>query len=539
MSAGEATSPSHRAGQLSAGAQSRAYRRLRLRQRLRRRLRGRLRRLGYQINDVGQTSTRVATGASALMVSGAIFLGGDDCIPAGPTTTPSSDTADETDVLSGPTVETLELNDTDLSDGAELEVQPASDVSDSDVGETGIAAMEPYRNVQFEVRDDDYESHDMLEIYLAAEEAYGVPWEVSAALAMRESTHGTAHGEFCNRNHMGAVGVMQMGSYDSTTCGHSGPGASSNAWGGEGYQTVEEREQNYPNETMPALGEIPQSMPEWIYFGIDGNGNGDVNVWDPWDNIMSATMKIAYFAERAEEYSAGETDAGQFTGGSENPDASPYNEYSPLEWGLWRHDAGDNIHDVLDEAAEDYGWDGESDIQANPVSYSGGGETEECLDPDMGEASVENANFNGGRLEPIEDCDPADADDAASYENGQIPESALCDIGGGETLRPDAAVAFMQLDEAYEEALGEPIVVNDAYRDLAGQEYQYQDKGPGWAAVPGTSNHGWGLAIDINDVQYEWMSANAGQFGWHHPEDLPHEPWHWEFEPENDAEVYA
>ena len=40
---------------------------------------------------------------------------------------------------------------------------------------------------------------------------------------------------------------------------------------------------------------------------------------------------------------------------------------------------------------------------------------------------------------------------------------------------------------------------------------------PVLAAVPGTSNHGWGLAVDLcggierfGTQQYAWMQANAG-----------------------------
>ena len=64
---------------------------------------------------------------------------------------------------------------------------------------------------------------------------------------------------------------------------------------------------------------------------------------------------------------------------------------------------------------------------------------------------------------------------------------------------------------------------------------------PALAAVPGTSNHGWGLAVDLcggidryDTAAYDWMKANAGRFGFLHPEwaEPGHgreEPWHWEY----------
>ena len=64
---------------------------------------------------------------------------------------------------------------------------------------------------------------------------------------------------------------------------------------------------------------------------------------------------------------------------------------------------------------------------------------------------------------------------------------------------------------------------------------------PGLAAVPGTSNHGWALAVDLcggihiaGSAQWTWMTANAGRFGfvqpdWAGPAGEKPEPWHWEY----------
>jgi LAS superfamily LD-carboxypeptidase LdcB len=63
-----------------------------------------------------------------------------------------------------------------------------------------------------------------------------------------------------------------------------------------------------------------------------------------------------------------------------------------------------------------------------------------------------------------------------------------------------------------------------------------------FAAVPGTSVHGWGRAVDFQDPTgkmtfgspgYRWLQANAARFGFFHPAwaepggSAP-EPWHWE-----------
>jgi LAS superfamily LD-carboxypeptidase LdcB len=60
----------------------------------------------------------------------------------------------------------------------------------------------------------------------------------------------------------------------------------------------------------------------------------------------------------------------------------------------------------------------------------------------------------------------------------------------------------------------------------------------GWCAVPGRSNHGWGLAIDIGHDSYPcsqgspcwlWMIDNAQRYGWCDTGGGPREPWHWQY----------
>jgi LAS superfamily LD-carboxypeptidase LdcB len=82
-------------------------------------------------------------------------------------------------------------------------------------------------------------------------------------------------------------------------------------------------------------------------------------------------------------------------------------------------------------------------------------------------------------------------------------------------------------------AAGVTIGVNDSYRDLGGQEKIAREKGiygrGGVAAVPGTSNHGWGLALDLqlDPKAQQWMRDNGARFGF--VEDVAGEPWHWTY----------
>lgn len=123
----------------------------------------------------------------------------------------------------------------------------------------------------------------------------------------------------------------------------------------------------------------------------------------------------------------------------------------------------------------------------------------------------------------------------ARYANGQIPATAMAPIGqGAHRLWGPAARAFQQMSAAAAQD-GVAIRVSDSYRsfdeqvDLAERKGLYRQGG--LAAVPGTSNHGWGRALDIDTSggTVEWLRANAARFGFH--EDVPREPWHWTYRP--------
>jgi cell wall-associated NlpC family hydrolase len=127
------------------------------------------------------------------------------------------------------------------------------------------------------------------------------------------------------------------------------------------------------------------------------------------------------------------------------------------------------------------------------------------------------------------------------YPNGLIPPSAMCPLGAAaHALRCDAAAAYRAMSAAFAGAFGTPICITDSYRTYASQVRLYGQK-PALAAVPGTSNHGWGLAVDLcggierfGTPQYAWMKANSGRFGFLHPDwaepgNGREEPWHWEY----------
>lgn len=125
----------------------------------------------------------------------------------------------------------------------------------------------------------------------------------------------------------------------------------------------------------------------------------------------------------------------------------------------------------------------------------------------------------------------------AAYGNGNVPATALTPIRqSGHRLYAPAAAAWDGLVSAAA-ADGVSIRLTDSYRsydqqvDLANRKGLYSEGG--LAARPGTSNHGWGLAVDadVNDAgTLDWIRTNGPRFGF--VEAVPREPWHWEFRPQ-------
>ncbi|PYF97815.1 D-alanyl-D-alanine carboxypeptidase [Georgenia satyanarayanai] len=125
--------------------------------------------------------------------------------------------------------------------------------------------------------------------------------------------------------------------------------------------------------------------------------------------------------------------------------------------------------------------------------------------------------------------------DLAAYGNGRIPRDALEPVGEtGHRLWAPAAQSFEKLLSAAA-ADGVSIGVTDSYRsydvqvDVVRRKGLYSEGGLG--AKPGTSQHGWGMAVDLDldPSAQAWMRANAARFGF--VEDTPREPWHWAFQP--------
>lgn len=127
-------------------------------------------------------------------------------------------------------------------------------------------------------------------------------------------------------------------------------------------------------------------------------------------------------------------------------------------------------------------------------------------------------------------------------QNGRLPDSDLADIPGGR-LRKDAAASWLRMRQAIGKSRGVwicPTSRRTAYRPFADQNYfwnLYQSGRGALAARPGTSNHGWGIAVDLpTPAMQAAVRAMGGEYGWGIKgggswTDAPSEAWHTTYNP--------
>ena len=117
-------------------------------------------------------------------------------------------------------------------------------------------------------------------------------------------------------------------------------------------------------------------------------------------------------------------------------------------------------------------------------------------------------------------------------DNGRFSDTELAEIPGGR-LEKEAAANWLALRRTGGKELGvwiAPIGPRGSYRTYADQEYfwqLYQSGRGNLAARPGTSNHGWGRAVDLAapasmrpvidrfGAPYGWRWGEARSENWH------------------------
>src|SRR5829696_5414029 len=119
-----------------------------------------------------------------------------------------------------------------------------------------------------------------------------------------------------------------------------------------------------------------------------------------------------------------------------------------------------------------------------------------------------------------------------SHQNGRIPASDLAEVPGGR-LDEEAAANWLAMRRRGGRELGvwvSPVGPRASYRTFAEQQFfwdLFQSGRGNLAARPGTSNHGWGKAVDLAaPVTMRPVIDRFGKpFGWRWGE-APSERWH-------------
>lgn len=129
--------------------------------------------------------------------------------------------------------------------------------------------------------------------------------------------------------------------------------------------------------------------------------------------------------------------------------------------------------------------------------------------------------------------------------NGNMAKEDLCPVPFATSVIIDCLAIddMVALNAAYYEEFGEDLPLGSGYRSYAAQVSTKASRGR-MAATPGTSNHGWGRAVDLNvssnsgwrygGARYNWLRENGPDYFWVNPTwaqaggSLP-ENWHWEW----------
>lgn len=150
---------------------------------------------------------------------------------------------------------------------------------------------------------------------------------------------------------------------------------------------------------------------------------------------------------------------------------------------------------------------------------------------------------------------------ALGYDNGRLPREALTVVSSRSNGYECQVASVGSADRAWMALVA--AAEDDGVDIEGGWCYRtYQSQVSAWnrrqcyipgncdgdphppTARPGTSVHGWGLAIDVwgasdnilgcSAPELLWLQINAPRFGWVNPEwarcgHLGSEPWHWEY----------
>jgi D-alanyl-D-alanine carboxypeptidase len=153
-------------------------------------------------------------------------------------------------------------------------------------------------------------------------------------------------------------------------------------------------------------------------------------------------------------------------------------------------------------------------------------------------ATAEKAAAAAKKPAPVKAAaSPAPVASAYDGTNGKINPALLCTIPSlpDHQILCRALPDLVAFSNAFRAQFGIDLPLDpwpeSCYRTYDQQVATFARFGSPQAAIPGTSNHGWGKAFDINDIVgadgqpvygfgtpgYDWMKANGPKFGWATP----------------------
>jgi hypothetical protein len=144
--------------------------------------------------------------------------------------------------------------------------------------------------------------------------------------------------------------------------------------------------------------------------------------------------------------------------------------------------------------------------------------------------------------------------------NGKLTPDYLVDIGNGKKLAKTPAEFFHSwMEELRRKGLLGEVILTSAYRTSEEQNrLSAISTEPGRVAIPGTSNHCWGIAVDLSPFStstspkdnltkrqtdtWKRVAAIGAKYGWYNPERLSDqkgvdEAWHFEYWGGNEAKI--
>lgn len=131
--------------------------------------------------------------------------------------------------------------------------------------------------------------------------------------------------------------------------------------------------------------------------------------------------------------------------------------------------------------------------------------------------------------------------------NGRMPADQICALpsyvqGGGSSVRINCAIIgpLLMMDRAFYKEFGKHLNISNSYRTYEWQANCYSQENS-LCAAPGTSMHGWGMAVDFRGTDYafdtpvdRWLTQYGLRYGWDRPVALDKgsatpEYWHYNF----------